>query len=381
MHNHNTIRIPDWSEVKRVLSWGTTYALLHIPYIPIKLAKETFRLSYIAMEAIDRLYTQSVVIPMRGLVYVNNNTHTLEGEVVEVGTDKLDLFDWSRLVTEYDNFPHVRIIGKSGSGKTYTAEQVLKLLGGEQWIITCKKKPHNWVGLKVYGVPFNWDSVREGIDCTLKRMWENYNRIERNLLPIRTNVVIDEWRSIKNNVSESSEQIKELISVARDSEVRLVCLATGEQVKTWGLEGESDLGDCFTTVRLKSFAIDHAKKLKLSSAKLQWLYAQDRPCMVDDDIADLKQLQEVCNRTNANSLQPKLQSGEPIETTMPTVLQPIHGNQNEVHSEYKNVLYRLWKNETMSESDLVKKVMNYSGTRYGEGKALLNSIIQEYENE
>lgn len=381
MAQHNTIRIPTWGEVKQVLAWGSTYALLHLPYIPIKSVKELCRVCYLSLEAIDRLYTQSVIVPMRGLVYSSHTVQTLEGEVIESDSSELQLFDWTRLQTEYDNFPHIRVIGKSGSGKTYTAEQVLKLLGGDQWVITCKKKPHNWVGFKVYGVPFKWDSVREGIDETLKRMWYNYSLIDSGQSPIRTNVAIDEWRSIKNNVPESGEQIKELISVARDSEVRLVCLATGEQVRTWGLEGESDLGDCFTTIKLKSFATDHAKKLKLSREKLEWLYAQERPCMVDDELADLNQLKEVVAKTNANNLQPKLQSSEPYQTAMPTVLQPVHSNQNEVHSEYKNVVYRLYKTQTMSESDIVKQVLGYTGTKYGEGKVLLNSIIKEYENE
>lgn len=376
MSQHNTIRIPTWYEVKQVLAWGSTYALLHLPYIPIKALKEISKVAYLSFEAIDRLYTSSVITPMKGLVYQHIPTPILEGEVVEVGNGQIPLFDWSRLQTEYDNFPHIRIIGKSGSGKTYTAEQVLKLLGGNQWVITCKKKPHNWVGQKVYGVPFKWDEVEHAFKLTMERMWGNYELIERGLPPLRTNVAIDEWRSIKNNVPSTADNMRELISVARDAEVRLICLATGEQVKTWGLEGESDLGDCFTTIRLKGFAVDHAKKLKLSPEKLQWLYSQERPCMVDDEIACLKQLKELCDKTSTNMLQPSFENTVQTETLMPTVLHTKTDNENEVTDEYKKVIYRLYKSETMSDSDIIKNVMGYTGNRYAEGKALFNTIIE-----
>ncbi|MEW5861426.1 MAG: hypothetical protein AB1861_29280, partial [Cyanobacteriota bacterium] len=52
------------------------------------------------------------------------------------------------------------------------------------------------------------------------------------------------------------------ITVARESMLRLIALAQGENVASWGFEGESDLEECFTDIRLGEFAIDYAKSLR-----------------------------------------------------------------------------------------------------------------------
>ncbi len=44
--------------------------------------------------------------------------------------------------------------------------------------------------------------------------------------------------------------------------LRLIALAQGENVASWGFEGESDLEECFTDIRLGEFATDYAKSLR-----------------------------------------------------------------------------------------------------------------------
>ncbi len=56
--------------------------------------------------------------------------------------------------------------------------------------------------------------------------------------------------------------MKDIIIVARDARIRLIALAQGENVASWGLEGESDLEECFTTVRFGDFATEHCKFLR-----------------------------------------------------------------------------------------------------------------------
>jgi hypothetical protein len=56
--------------------------------------------------------------------------------------------------------------------------------------------------------------------------------------------------------------MKDIITVARESMLRLIALAQGENVASWGFEGESDLEECFTDIRLGEFAIDYAKSLR-----------------------------------------------------------------------------------------------------------------------
>jgi hypothetical protein len=94
-----------------------------------------------------------------------------------------------------------------------------------------------------------------------------------------TNFVVDEWRLINTNVKAIKERdpetkqtievapsakamMKDIITVARESMLRLIALAQGENVASWGFEGESDLSECFTDIRLGEFAIDYAKSLR-----------------------------------------------------------------------------------------------------------------------
>jgi hypothetical protein len=93
-----------------------------------------------------------------------------------------------------------------------------------------------------------------------------------------TNFVVDEWRLINMNVKAIKEKnesgilveiapsakamMKDIITVSRESMLRLIALAQGEQVQTWGFEGESDLEECFTDIRLGDLAIDYARSLR-----------------------------------------------------------------------------------------------------------------------
>jgi hypothetical protein len=143
--------------------------------------------------------------------------------------------------------------------------------------------------------------------------------------------------------------MKDIIIVARDAKIRLVALAQGENVATWGLEGESDLEECFTTVRFGDFALDYCKSLRNQyrkdsdeylyySAVLNELVSQGfRCCMIDrqparvPDLSNWKpgSLPVVAGRIDGNysvvdQLQSQLQaeSQKPPKTTQNQGFQP-----------------------------------------------------------
>ena len=68
---------------------------------------------------------------------------------------KINFFDFTEFRNEPDKFPHIRVIGKTGVGKTRFTEWIMEMLGGEQFVITPKKKPVDWLNHKIYGYPFN----------------------------------------------------------------------------------------------------------------------------------------------------------------------------------------------------------------------------------
>ncbi|HEY9612537.1 hypothetical protein, partial [Allocoleopsis sp.] len=189
------------------------------------------------------------------------------------------LFDFSRLRTEPDKFAHLRVIGGTGIGKTTFVDWLLDVLGGERFVITPKKKSWNWVGLKVYGLWFDYEAIRSKLQWIHAEMYRRYPLMEQGETFEITNFVVDEWRLINTNVKAIKERdpetkqvkdiapsakamMKDIITVARESMLRLIALAQGENVASWGFEGESDLEECFTDIRLGEFAIDYAKSLR-----------------------------------------------------------------------------------------------------------------------
>ncbi|HEY9610921.1 hypothetical protein [Allocoleopsis sp.] len=189
------------------------------------------------------------------------------------------LFDFSRLRTEPDKFAHLRVIGGTGIGKTTFVDWLLDVLGGERFVITPKKKSWNWVGLKVYGLWFDYEAIRSKLQWIHAEMYRRYPLMEQGQTFEITNFVVDEWRLINTNVKAIKERdpetkqvkdiapsakamMKDIITVARESMLRLIALAQGENVASWGFEGESDLEECFTDIRLGEFAIDYAKSLR-----------------------------------------------------------------------------------------------------------------------
>jgi hypothetical protein len=65
----------------------------------------------------------------------------------------------------------------------------------------------------------------------------------------------------------------------------------GANVKTWGFDGESDLLESFTYIRGGKFAIEEARSLvsrgELEQSDLDWLKGQNRPCLVEDQLAEI----------------------------------------------------------------------------------------------
>jgi hypothetical protein len=215
---------------------------------------------------------------------------------------KIEFFDFTELKNQPDKFPHMRVIGKTGVGKTRFTEWIMDMLGGEQFVITPKKKPTDWVNHKVFGYPFNYQECLDKLKDVHAIMHTRYAEMEQGKTPQQINFACDEWKLINKNVASAKELMKDIIIVARDAKIRLMALAQGENVATWGLEGESDLEECFTTVRFGDFALLHCKFLRnryrkdseefqYYSAVLRELESQGfRCCMVEKQPAKVPDL-------------------------------------------------------------------------------------------
>ncbi|MBD1847309.1 hypothetical protein H6F89_28665, partial [Cyanobacteria bacterium FACHB-63] len=104
------------------------------------------------------------------------------------------LFDWSRLNTAYNDFPHLFMLGKTGAGKSFLAERLGRFLDGVTLVITPKKKPKDFIGMRVIGVPYDFAAIAEniaGLSVIVRQREDQMNRLgEDNFQPI--NVILDE---------------------------------------------------------------------------------------------------------------------------------------------------------------------------------------------
>jgi hypothetical protein len=194
-------------------------------------------------------------------------------------------FDWDEL-KDGDRYPHILVIGPTGGGKTYSTERILKHLGTPIRVITTKRKAHQWKGLEVIGHPRNFEAIGEAFLDSLDEMQSRLELIDKDWPQLWT--VVDELPAIVANVPNTTEFLTTFIREARETRLRFCFLVQGQQVKTIGLEGQSDLRDNLLEIRLGKFAIKEAEAIAKKSkspqaeANLLWLKEQKYPLLVGD---------------------------------------------------------------------------------------------------
>ena len=182
-------------------------------------------------------------------------------------------FNWKRFKKESKLFPHIRVVGATGIGKTRLVDWLLDIFPAEKTqVITVKRRLNQWQSLKVIGVPEDFDAIRSALeDLQAVRKRRTEEMAEGKESPV-INVAIDEWRVISKNikaiVDRQSKEITSpsardimgnMITLAREVNIRMLVMAQGRQVETWGLEGESDLAECFCSIFLGRFAIQECE--------------------------------------------------------------------------------------------------------------------------
>lgn len=204
--------------------------------------------------------------------------------------ETLELFDWELLRTSPQHFPHLMIEGSTGTGKTTLAEWILSLLPGERLIITPKRRVSQWKGLEVIGTPLRFPDILRAFDMLTEEMFKRYSLMCRGFedYPL-LNFVVDEYPLIASNCDGISDQMLNLVRAAREAEMRMILIAQGTEGKALDIEGQTSVRECFTRIRLGKFALDHARRLRQPNL-IAYLEKQARPCMVDDQPAQVPDL-------------------------------------------------------------------------------------------
>lgn len=201
--------------------------------------------------------------------------------------ETIKLFDWGELKRDPDGYPNLLVVGASGSGKTYSTERILSYLGTPTKVITTKRKPSQWNGLEVIGTPRDFEAIAEAFQVLTEEMESRMANLGREWE--QQWVVVDELPAIAANVADTQRYLTTFIREARETRLRFAFLVQGRQVKTIGLEGQSDLRDNLTEILLGKFAVQRARELvgkrKAPQSLLDWCLSQSRPILVGDSPA------------------------------------------------------------------------------------------------
>lgn len=187
---------------------------------------------------------------------------SVNDEIEYPSIDGVTWFNFDLITGEYNSYPHIRIVGATGSGKTLLADYILLFVEGFKKVITSKKLLFQWQNCpNVIGVPEQWDVIDKELKILPGLRKDRLAKASEGTLDEDDviNIVIDEWRAIKTHVNGAKDIIRDMITLARESKIRLILMAQGRQVETWGLEGESDLAECFASFYIGKFAISQAR--------------------------------------------------------------------------------------------------------------------------
>jgi hypothetical protein len=205
------------------------------------------------------------------------NKNLLAGVELLISPDLgIKFFNWKRFKKEPELFPHIRVVGATGVGKTCLIDWLLDVLpANETQVITVKRRVNQWTGLKVIGVPEDFDAIRLALDGLQAVRKKRTQKMAEGIDSPVLNVAVDEWRVITKNlkatVDRASKEIllpsaKEImgnmITLAREVNIRMLVMAQGRQVETWGLEGESDLAECFCSIYMGKFAVEECESVR-----------------------------------------------------------------------------------------------------------------------
>jgi len=268
------------------------------------------------------------------------------------------LFDWQDFANRPKDFPHLALLAPTNGGKTTLVEWLCELLPGKTIaILPHWQSPDFATADLVIGKGRNYGTdarpYQEKEDAKGNITTEGMSEVDDpdanttvcqflNWLvregdrryqltpegkfvggePI--NICLDELPAYANKPG-----VKDALKVAlfeyRKVGIRIIFLSQGFQVKTLGIEGESDLRDNLTWIRLGSMAIEYAD-IKARNSKggvaAQWeqnlrvLEGFERPGLVGESVANIPRIQ----RAESTAAQTAaISTGDPLEDAIARV--------------------------------------------------------------
>jgi hypothetical protein len=197
-------------------------------------------------------------------------------------------FDWKQFKETPDNFSHIHAVGATNSGKTTLIGWLMDVIPSDRkFICTIKRKPHQWQFIDVIGVPEDYEAIRHSMLSIRAERIRRTAQMAKGIDFPSWSIAFDEWkaqsRNIKAIIERKTKQIispsakdlqEENLTLGRELKIRIFALAQGRQIITWGLQGESDLLECFCSIFLGKFAVEECESYRNKFPKDSEQYAK-----------------------------------------------------------------------------------------------------------
>jgi len=217
-----------------------------------------------------------------------NSNQLLRVELPVTPNLGVKFFDWKQFRETPDNFSHIRAVGATNSGKTTLVDWLMDVIPSDRkFVCTIKRKPHQWQFIEVIGVPEDYEAIRHSMLSIRAERIRRTAQMAKGIDFPSWSIAFDEWKAQTRNIKAIIERkTKEIISpsardlqgenltLGRELKMRIFALAQGRQIMTWGLQGESDLLECFCSIFLGKFAVEECESYRNKFPKDSEQYAK-----------------------------------------------------------------------------------------------------------
>lgn len=378
------LRLPSPKDIAKYLLWGTGRVVLsgwlfslHTLTVVCKVTIHIAEMTKLATLHLLKVYDQ---LPYMGVAVQNIidvSAVTLATEPPEIITDVVAAIEGKQLM----------IIGNSGAGKSTVAQYLAYTVGGKVRVLECEGTPDDWLGLEVIGRGEDWKAINAAMEQELeelsRRIAKRNSHGDAALVGTDEVTIVEEYPEVHTKCPAADEWFERHGRRGRKTRRFIICLSQYDRVSAWGLEGKSDLSDCFYKLRLGKTAINHAKSLK-NEALVEWLKLDKSHCLLDDAACKLpsyREMKAITTSFGRTMLQPSPNNQIDGENTQEKPQKPAcEAGFEENCSQGDRVLWRLIQRFGVEKSDteIVTEIMGFTGTRYSQGKTLLERLRSQF---
>ncbi|MCV3215114.1 hypothetical protein OGM63_16605 [Plectonema radiosum NIES-515] len=377
------MRLPSPKEIAKYALWGTgrvilsgwlfgLYGVTAVCRVTINVAEMTRQTTLQLLKVYDQLPYMGAAV--QNIIDVSATTVTEEFDII---TD----------IVAATEGKQVMVIGEMGTGKSTIAQYFAYSVGGRVKVYECEGTPTDWLGLEVIGKGENWAAIERGmledLEDLSNQMKLRNERGDSALDGTERVIIVEEYPELVSKVPSSGEWLERHARRGRKARRFTVLLSQYDRVAAWGLEGKSDLADAFYRIRLGKKAQAHAKSLK-NNALVDWLKQDRSHCLIDDSPCKLptyREMKAATSRYGSTMLPPNSDNASQDKKGVENALKTAPAADFEENcSDADRLLWRMIQRFGAEKSDsaIVTEILGFTGTRYSEGKTVLEKLRREF---